>query len=187
MPAGRVYSSKPVELSPGMKRPASVISVQDGDIMVDAEFLAAKLGLSTESLKAEMRRGIPFRPDQFSASGTTTAALNPIRQRQTNPRQTSPLSVLLPPPIRASRGHHGCLRRITKASWNSTTSKEERERPSLTSRSPRSHSGTPTTQSIIGQDVMGSLPRSAAAPSGMSISRLRKNAVLAEHFVEFSQ
>jgi len=40
-----------------MKRPASVISVQDGDIMVDAEFLAAKLGLSTESLKAEMRRG----------------------------------------------------------------------------------------------------------------------------------
>ena len=43
-----------------MKRPVSIISVQDGEIMVDAEFLAAKLGLSTESLKAEMRRGLVY-------------------------------------------------------------------------------------------------------------------------------
>jgi len=28
--------------------------------MVDAEFLAAKLGLSTELLKAEMRRGLVY-------------------------------------------------------------------------------------------------------------------------------
>jgi hypothetical protein len=46
------------EWFPGMKRPASIITFQDGEIMVDAEFLAAKLGLSTESLKAEMRRGL---------------------------------------------------------------------------------------------------------------------------------
>ncbi|MDB5408298.1 MAG: nfuA [Rhodospirillales bacterium] len=43
-----------------MKCPAPVISVQDGDIVVDAEFLAAKLGLSTESLKEEMRRGLVY-------------------------------------------------------------------------------------------------------------------------------
>ena len=43
-----------------MEGPASVISVQDGEIMVDAEFLAAKLGLSTELLKAEMRRGLVY-------------------------------------------------------------------------------------------------------------------------------
>ncbi len=60
MPAERIHSSKRVELRPGMKHPASVISVQDGDIMVDAEFLGAKLGLSTESLKTEMRRGLVY-------------------------------------------------------------------------------------------------------------------------------
>jgi hypothetical protein len=43
-----------------MKRPASVISVQDGEIVVDANFLAAGLGLSTHSLKAEMRRGLVY-------------------------------------------------------------------------------------------------------------------------------
>jgi hypothetical protein len=43
-----------------MKCPAPVISVQDGDIVVDAEFLAAKLGLSTDSLREEMRRGLVY-------------------------------------------------------------------------------------------------------------------------------
>ena len=43
-----------------MKRPASVINVQDGEIVVDAEFLAARLGLSPESLMAEMRRGLVY-------------------------------------------------------------------------------------------------------------------------------
>ena len=60
MPAEQVHSSKRVKLRPGMKRPASVISVQSGEIMVDAEFLAAKLGLSTELLKTEMRRGLVY-------------------------------------------------------------------------------------------------------------------------------
>jgi hypothetical protein len=48
------------ERRPGMKGPASAISVQDGEIVVDAEFLAAGLGLSTELLKAEMRRGLVY-------------------------------------------------------------------------------------------------------------------------------
>jgi hypothetical protein len=39
-----------------MKCPASVISVQNGESVVDAEFLAAKHGLSMDSLKAEVRR-----------------------------------------------------------------------------------------------------------------------------------
>ena len=43
-----------------MKGPASAISIQDGEIVVDAEFLAAGLGLSTELLKAEMRRGLVY-------------------------------------------------------------------------------------------------------------------------------
>ncbi|MDB5406608.1 MAG: Nfu/NifU-domain containing protein [Rhodospirillales bacterium] len=38
----------------------SDISVQNGEIVVDAEFLAAKLGLSTDSLRAEMRRGLVY-------------------------------------------------------------------------------------------------------------------------------
>ena len=37
MPAERIHSSKRVELRPGMKHPASVISVQDGDIMGEAD------------------------------------------------------------------------------------------------------------------------------------------------------
>jgi hypothetical protein len=45
---------------PGMKCTSSAISVQNGEIVVDAEFLAAKLGLSTDSLKAEMRRGLVY-------------------------------------------------------------------------------------------------------------------------------
>jgi hypothetical protein len=38
--------------------PASAISIADGEITIDAELLASKLGLSAASLKAEMRKGI---------------------------------------------------------------------------------------------------------------------------------
>ena len=37
--------------------PASAITIADGEITVDAELLAPKLGLSAEALKAEMRKG----------------------------------------------------------------------------------------------------------------------------------
>ena len=37
--------------------PAAAITIADGEISVDAELLAPKLGLSTEALKAEMRKG----------------------------------------------------------------------------------------------------------------------------------
>ena len=37
---------------------ASAITIADGEITVDAELLAPKLGLSAEALKAEMRKGI---------------------------------------------------------------------------------------------------------------------------------
>ena len=37
--------------------PASAITIADGEITVDAELLAPKLGLSVEALKAEMRKG----------------------------------------------------------------------------------------------------------------------------------
>ena len=37
--------------------PASAITIADGEISVDAELLAPKLGLSVEALKAEMRKG----------------------------------------------------------------------------------------------------------------------------------
>ena len=38
--------------------PASAITIADGEITLDAELLAPKLGLSAEALKAEMRKGI---------------------------------------------------------------------------------------------------------------------------------
>lgn len=38
--------------------PAKAITIVDGEITVDAERLAPKLGLSVEALKAEMRKGI---------------------------------------------------------------------------------------------------------------------------------
>ncbi len=38
--------------------PASAISIADGEITIDAELLAFKLGLPAASLKAEMRKGI---------------------------------------------------------------------------------------------------------------------------------
>ncbi len=37
--------------------PASAIAIADGEITIDAELLAPKLGLSAEALKAEMRKG----------------------------------------------------------------------------------------------------------------------------------
>ena len=37
--------------------PASAITIADGEITIDAELLAPKLGLSAEALKAEMRKG----------------------------------------------------------------------------------------------------------------------------------
>ena len=37
--------------------PASAITIADGEITVNAELLAPKLGLSAEALKAEMRKG----------------------------------------------------------------------------------------------------------------------------------
>jgi hypothetical protein len=38
--------------------PGSAISIADGEITIDAELLASKLGLSAALLKAEMRKGI---------------------------------------------------------------------------------------------------------------------------------
>ncbi len=38
--------------------PASAITIADGEITIDAERLARKLGLSAEALKAAMRKGI---------------------------------------------------------------------------------------------------------------------------------
>ncbi|MFT5359426.1 MAG: hypothetical protein ACI9KE_006669 [Polyangiales bacterium] len=38
--------------------PGSAISIANGEITIDAELLAAKLGLSAALLKAEMRKGI---------------------------------------------------------------------------------------------------------------------------------
>ncbi len=40
--------------------PGSAISIADGEITIDAELLAPKLGLSAASLKAEMRKGIVY-------------------------------------------------------------------------------------------------------------------------------
>ena len=38
--------------------PASAITIADGEITIDAELLAPKLGLSAEALKARMREGM---------------------------------------------------------------------------------------------------------------------------------
>ena len=38
--------------------PGSAITIADGEITIDAELLASKLGLSAASLKAQMRKGI---------------------------------------------------------------------------------------------------------------------------------
>ena len=40
--------------------PGSAITIADGGITIDAELVASKLGLSAESLKAEMRKGIVY-------------------------------------------------------------------------------------------------------------------------------
>ena len=40
--------------------PGSAISIADGEITIDAELLAPRLGLSAASLKAEMRKGIVY-------------------------------------------------------------------------------------------------------------------------------
>jgi len=40
--------------------PASAITIADGEITIDAELLAPKLGLSAALLKAEMRKGIVY-------------------------------------------------------------------------------------------------------------------------------
>ena len=40
-----------------LSHPTAAITIADGEITVDAELLAPKLGLSAEALKAEMRKG----------------------------------------------------------------------------------------------------------------------------------
>ena len=40
--------------------PASAITIADGEITIDAELLAPKLGLSAEALNAEMRKGVVY-------------------------------------------------------------------------------------------------------------------------------
>lgn len=40
--------------------PGSAISIADGEITIDAELLAPKLGLSAASLMTEMRKGIVY-------------------------------------------------------------------------------------------------------------------------------
>ena len=41
-------------------RPSSAVTIGDGEITIAADLLAPKLGLSTEALKAEMRRGYVY-------------------------------------------------------------------------------------------------------------------------------
>ena len=40
--------------------PSSAVTIDKGEVAIDAELLAPKLGLSTETLKAEMRRGYVY-------------------------------------------------------------------------------------------------------------------------------
>ena len=40
--------------------PGSAISIADGEITIDAALVASKLGLSADSLKVEMRKGIVY-------------------------------------------------------------------------------------------------------------------------------
>lgn len=40
--------------------PSSAVTIGDGEITIAADLLAPKLGLSTEALKAEMRRGYVY-------------------------------------------------------------------------------------------------------------------------------
>jgi hypothetical protein len=40
--------------------PGSAIAIADGEIAIDAELLAPRLGLSVDALKAEMRKGIVY-------------------------------------------------------------------------------------------------------------------------------
>ena len=40
--------------------PGSQIAIADGEIAIDAELLAPRLGLSVDALKAEMRKGIVY-------------------------------------------------------------------------------------------------------------------------------
>ncbi len=42
------------------RSPSSAVTIDKGEIAIDAELLAPKLGLSTETLKAEMRRGYVY-------------------------------------------------------------------------------------------------------------------------------
>lgn len=42
------------------RSPSSTVTIDGGEIAIDAELLAPKLGLSTETLKAEMRRGYVY-------------------------------------------------------------------------------------------------------------------------------
>lgn len=51
----RSLSNKPASLAP-----LSTITVQDGSATIEASYLAAKLGLTTERFRAEMRRGIVY-------------------------------------------------------------------------------------------------------------------------------
>jgi hypothetical protein len=47
-------------LSPVSVDPPCIITVQDGSATIEASYLAAKLGLSTQRFRAEMRRGIVY-------------------------------------------------------------------------------------------------------------------------------
>ena len=40
--------------------PPSAVAIKDGEVTIDAALLASGLGLSTEALRAEMRRGLVY-------------------------------------------------------------------------------------------------------------------------------
>ena len=61
--------------------PASAITIADGEITIDAELLAPKLGLSPEALMAEMRKGIVYSVVETGVNEDTGRARVTFRYR----------------------------------------------------------------------------------------------------------
>jgi hypothetical protein len=78
--------------------PGSAISIADGEITIDAELLAFKLGLSAALLKAEMRKGMAY---IYLANAGRDARLNPLKDSTICPYSASPNSTTKPPPLRS--------------------------------------------------------------------------------------
>jgi len=97
--------------------PSSAIVLADGEATIDAELLASKLGLSTEALKTEVRKGLVYAVAEKGLDEDEGRTRLTFRYRARSwTVVVEPDSTLVESPSQANKGGPSLIDHVRKAS-----------------------------------------------------------------------